>query len=575
VNPTETSALPCRIKEKSQAVRDWAIAVGLFLATASVVVWQNLRVGVLWDLSYILETSQRISRGDMPYRDFPLPYAPLTFLVQTAVIKLTGRVFFHHVIYAAVAGGFATVITWRILVNLLRDKAAGLLAFLLAAPLAFLGIYSIFPHPFYDPDCTLAILIAIFLLQRAARNGFPPLWAFCAGGCVAIPLFVKQNTGLAFLAAMVMGVAALVARNLFDRRPVRGYLWAMAGTALALAFAAALIHFTAGLANYWHWTVQFAGARRLPSLSAMLAVYETPLPLVFAGAFLAAVLLLRRNGKSRRTSLAALVLLSAPFVWAVAGLFLNDNSSERVEQLLVLWPFLLIVSFLSALWNIPRRTGLDLVLPFVLIATVHGAFLSQQVWGSTYALWPLLILLLAYTFSGLFPAGRESASRGVMFAAAGISLLVSGSYYAWSHERLDYAKVSEGEMNRSPLPELKGLSIRGRWIPQFEQLVGFARQEIPAEDGLLIIPGEDLFYFTTGRRPQFPVLMFDHTVNPLAPEEILAAARARNIRWLIVKKELQLNGEPVEEKARLLDLLTRDFRPVQTVGIYDIYRRAP
>jgi hypothetical protein len=88
-----------------------------------------------------------------------------------------------------------------------------------------------------------------------------------------------------------------------------------------------------------------------------------------------------------------------------------------------------------------------------------------------------------------------------------------------------------------------------------------------------LIPGEDLFYYTTGWRPQFPVLMFDHTVNPLSPEEIQRIARARNIRWLIVKKELQVNGEPVEDKGRLLALLSQDFQLVQRLGIYDVYRR--
>jgi len=94
------------------------------------------------------------------------------------------------------------------------------------------------------------------------------------------------------------------------------------------------------------------------------------------------------------------------------------------------------------------------------------------------------------------------------------------------------------------------------------------------DDGLLMIPGEDLFYYTTGRRPQFPALMFDHTVNPFSPEEIQQIARSRNIRWLIIKNELQLNGEPVEEKERVLALLKQDFQFVQSVGIYDVYRRS-
>ena len=79
--------------------------------------WQNSRLAVLWDLSYILENSYRISLGQIPYRDFPFPYAPGTFLMQALLIKLTGRVFFHHVLYCALIGGLGTVVTWRILIR--------------------------------------------------------------------------------------------------------------------------------------------------------------------------------------------------------------------------------------------------------------------------------------------------------------------------------------------------------------------------------------------------------------------------------------------------------------------------
>jgi hypothetical protein len=42
---------------------------------------------------------------------------------------------------------------------------------------------------------------------------------------------------------------------------------------------------------------------------------------------------------------------------------------------------------------------------------------------------------------------------------------------------------------------------------------------------------------------------------------------------LIVKKQTQLGGEPVEDKTRLLDLLRAEFAPVQSLANYDIYRR--
>src|SRR5262249_38298234 len=80
----------------------------LFMATALVVSWQNSRLAGVFDLTYVLENAYRISLGQVPYRDFPLPHPPLTFLIQAALIKLTGIVYWHHIACCAFMGGGAT-----------------------------------------------------------------------------------------------------------------------------------------------------------------------------------------------------------------------------------------------------------------------------------------------------------------------------------------------------------------------------------------------------------------------------------------------------------------------------------
>lgn len=566
--------------------QDWLASAALFFLTAGVVVWQNLRLGVLWDLSYILETAHRISLGDIPYRDFPLPYAPGTFLVQAAIMKITGRVFLHHIIYCAAAGGLGTVLAWRIMTNVLRGAVTSprFIAFVLSVPLTVLGIYCIYPHPFYDPDCTFAIMAGILLLQNLERRGFPPAGSFFTGMVLVIPMFVKQNTGLAFLGSVGGAIVVLLAIEVWHRRRAAGHALVMVGAVTALGAASLMIHFTSGLGNYWHWTVQFAAARRMPGLGDMLAQYHIHSLFLWIPAFAAGALLLARTawkGRAmganvmRMLGVASVMLMSLPFIWAVIYMFIDDDSSERAERLLVLWPFVLIVSLAVALSSVRKRTGMALMLPFIVIATVQGAFLSQQLWGSTYALWPLLMILIATIITGLTEMSKEGGGGRIVAFACVIAATMSaaGGAYVWSHERLDYANVSDGEMARSTLPALKGLSVRGAWIPQFEQLVRYAQQQIPARDGLLMIPGEDLFYFTTGRHPQFPALMFDHTVNPYSPEEIIQISRARDIRWLVVKRELQIQDQPVEDEAHLLDLLREDFKPVAALGNYDVYQR--
>lgn len=555
---------------------DWVLGLFLFSATALVVAWQNSRLGVLWDLSYVLENSFRMSLGQVPYRDFPFPYPPLTFLIQAALIKIAGRVFWHHVVYCAVMGGGATVLTWRIIINLLREMPhARVLAFSLSLPLVVLGIYCVFPHPFYDPDCTFAILLSILLLQHFADGRGSLLGGVLAGMTLVIPLFIKQNTGFAFLATTCLALVVLAGIETMRHRPISHYAAILAGTAVGLLLALLIIQITVGLENYLHWTVQYAASRRMPSLSDTLATYEDPNLATWIVFFsLGALLVLW--GREDTWALLSALLFAVPFAWPTIYLLIDPDPSERADRLLALWPLLLIVSFVVAVLSLRQRTGLSMLLPFILIGTINGALMSQQLWGSTYAIWPLFIVLLACSIDSMALLSKQSSALMTVPTAmlASTFLLISGGAYVWSHERLDYAKLDDGQLTEATLPALKGLSTRGNWIPNFEQLARYAEQEIDGEDAILMLPGEDLFYYTTGRQPHVPVLMFDHTVNPYTPDEVLKIGRDLKVRWLIVKHELQLDDDVVDrDKVRLTKLLKQDFKMVKSLKGYDVYQR--
>ena len=69
------------------------------------------------------------------------------------------------------------------------------------------------------------------------------------------------------------------------------------------------------------------------------------------------------------------------------------------------------------------------------------------------------------------------------------------------------------------------------------------------------------------------MLLFDHTVNPYSPQEIVSLARERGIQWLIIKDELQIEEEPIEHKDELMKLLDQDFESVESLNNYEIYKR--
>jgi hypothetical protein len=71
------------------------------------------------------------------------------------------------------------------------------------------------------------------------------------------------------------------------------------------------------------------------------------------------------------------------------------------------------------------------------------------------------------------------------------------------------------------------------------------------------------------------VLLFDHTVNPYSPVEIVSLARERKINWLIIKQDLQDEDEDLEkQRDALTETLEEEFEQVESLKGYDIYKRA-
>ena len=564
--------------------RDVLAAALLFAGTAAFVLWQNSRVAVLWDLGYLLDTSWRIALGQVPYRDFPLAHAPLTFLLQAVLMRLAGRHYVLPIAYAAIWGSLGTVLTWRILLRVVCTaevfgRSRWATALLLAVPLAVVGVYSIYPHPIYDCDCTLAILFALWLFARLVSQTGPASHAAAlgAGAATVVPLFVKQNMGLPFMAAVACGTFALLAVEWLRTPSFRAARRSeaaliLAGMGMTILLGAGLIAATAGLGNYFHWTVQFAAQRRLPGLGLILSVYQQPsfvwtLPVLAAGLVLCHTRFIGRMW----VRIAALCLLTAPFAGSLIYLLIDDVADERADNLLALWPLLLLAALLAALLELRRGISLSRLLPFFLLAAAHGTFMSQQLWGSTYALWPLLMILVACLLATL-PASARPVAIGAA-AAISATFLVCGGLYAISLERLSYVRIPDTPLAHSSLPVLRGIATPGSYLANFDELAEFAAHEIPPNDAVLPLPGEDPFFFATGRTPAFPVTLFDPATDPYSASQMVAEARRRNVGWVIVKQDLQISENPMPEGSQALDLVAKDFALYRRLRGYDVYRR--
>ncbi len=356
----------------------------------------------------------------------------------------------------------------------------------------------------------------------------------------------------------------------------------LAGAVTTLLAAGLLVHFTVGLGNYVHWTIQFAAQRRLPGLSLMLGVYREPLLLWMLPAVAAGLLLLHSRFASRLWAQAlTAVLLAAPFLFTLFALFFYDDADERGDSLLALWPLLLLLAAVLTLYNLSRGLTLRALLPAIVLVAIHGTLLSQQLWGSTYAIWPLLILLIAEMVAllaagkqpGAAPASARQNLALLLSVVIAATLLICGGLYTASEERLSYVQLPGGPALHSTYPQLAGMATPGPYLPNLDELLRFAAASMPPSDGIILVPGEDPFYFATGRIPQFPLLLFDPATDPYSPAQLVALVRAHNIRWLVVKRELQLNADPTPQREAVLKALLAEFKLDTRLQGYDIYRR--
>ena len=175
---------------------------------------------------------------------------------------------------------------------------------------------------------------------------------------------------------------------------------------------------TAGLGNYIHWTIQFAAQRRLPGFSDMLGVYRGPSLLWMLPSVAAGLLLLHSRTAKALGAIAAFTLLAAPFLLTVFAVSIRRRD-DRTTVCSRCGP---CCSFSPPHSRSPicfvARSHSARFLPLILLAAIHGTLLSQQLWGSTYGIWPLLILLVAELL--VFLEGLSGRARiAVVCACAG------------------------------------------------------------------------------------------------------------------------------------------------------------
>ncbi len=173
--------------------------VGLLLLAGFSAGW-IWRVGhrglFMLDQSIVFDGAWRIVQGQVPYRDFVMPFGPVTFALQAAVFRLAGVDFSSMVLTAALLSLIGTLATVRLLWLLSsRSAALSLLG----------GLYTAvwFQAPFGTPwmEQTAFLFDGLALLAIVEGRVARPNRAlfFAAGLASAAAILSKQNAGGLFV----------------------------------------------------------------------------------------------------------------------------------------------------------------------------------------------------------------------------------------------------------------------------------------------------------------------------------------------------------------------------------------
>lgn len=145
-------------------------------------------------------------------------------------------------------------------------------------------------------------------------------------------------------------------------------------------------------------------------------------------------------------------------------------------------------------------------------------------------------------------------------------------FYVESNLRLHFYLNLNGTLQKATTPQLAGLNTPGPWIPELEQLLDYARKEIPSEDPVLLLQLEDPFYFALQRHDLFPIKISDVTDVPYSCEELGNMMEKYHVKWIVEKIRLQLSGGTPRFAYRGC-IPIANFSPYKKLDDYYIYKR--
>ena len=332
-----------------------------------------------------------------------------------------------------------------------------------------------------------------------------------------------------------------------------------------LLAAVLVLHWTAGIGNYLHWTMQYAGAAALAGIerhARRLSRSIAPVDAAVRCGWCLLIVAQQRSAKARWVHIAAFALLAAPFLFTLASLLIYDDADERGDSLLALWPLLLLFA--------PRWQSR-------ICSACGGNPAARAPAAGSARRHPRHVHVAA-------ALGLDVRHLAVARAAGGRAACVSRGFRGarqhrdglcrrWPRSSPSRCSCAEGSTRpaksgsptrtcltallRIPhFPQLAGLATPGPYLPEIDELLRYAQANIPFDDGMVLRSRRGAVLLC--HRPRGRAFRCRSSIPPsilIRPPRSPRWCSSRNIRWLIVKRDLQTKEDPTPNRAELMDAL--------------------
>lgn len=498
--------------------RAWLAGASAVLAVGLVIAAPRFLLGPIYgDEGFLAHGAERVLRGELPNRDFVSLQPPLSFYLVAAVFGV-----FEPSLAALRGLGLALheavlLATYAFATRLARP----LFAAIAVAPLAVTGlaIQRFVPYAVWL-GALWSMLAAALLLLAASRGS--RAWAAAAGATSALALASRHDQGVYLCLAsglllLLLGRAERGAESSRSGAPA---------TRLALAWllgvAAVSLPLLAG------WLV--AGA--LPAMIEQLVLFPITTYGETSGISWPSF---GPDGRLLPTLLyylpgAAVIGAAAGTAWRGARRGLDRRGAA-----------LAFVTLLAALFYLQVFTRSDL---FHLVVTLPPAFV-------------LLAAGLDALASALAPrTPRPGATTWVLAALAALALgMGTRALSPWM------LPGRAADVRRLELPR-GGVLLTEYDAQRYERAVRFLETRVPAEDSILALPYEPIYWFLSGRRNPTPWLyLWPGDQTPADHEELVRRARADPPGAVILHRPERLRASA----PGIVDWVESRFEPIARV----------